>query len=72
MGDYKLIERYEDGRVHLYNLRDDLGELSDLAAAMPDRAAAMRSRLHAWYADVGAKFLTARPNGPDPWGPEGP
>ena len=25
-GDYKLIERYEDGQVHLYNLKNDIGE----------------------------------------------
>ena len=24
VGDYKLIERYEDGRVHLYNLKKDI------------------------------------------------
>ena len=26
MGDWKLVERYEDGRVHLYNLKNDLSE----------------------------------------------
>ena len=36
VGDYKLFERYEDGRVHLYNLKDDIGELKDLAAAKPE------------------------------------
>ncbi|MEN6333319.1 MAG: sulfatase, partial [Phycisphaerales bacterium] len=29
VGDYKLIEFYEDSRVELYNLRDDLGEQND-------------------------------------------
>ncbi len=70
MGDWKLIERFEDGQVHLYNLKDDLGERTDLAAKDPDRVAAMRSRLHAWYKQVGAKFLRAKPNGPEPWQPE--
>jgi arylsulfatase A-like enzyme len=69
-GDWKLVERYEDGRVHLYNLRDDVGERNDLAKEMPDRVAAMRSRLHAWYKEVGAKFLRAHPGGPEPWRPE--
>ena len=31
MGDWKLIERYEDGRTHLYDLKNDLGERHDLA-----------------------------------------
>ncbi len=69
MGDWKLIERYEDGRVHLYNLREDIGERKDLAARHPDRAAAMRKKLHAWYREVDAKFLRSKPGGPKPWRP---
>ena len=30
-GDWKLIERYEDGQSRLYNIRHDLGETKDLA-----------------------------------------
>jgi len=70
MGDWKLIERLEDGRVQLYNLRDDIGEQRDLAAREPARAAAMRARLHAWYREVGARFLRAKPGGPAPWRPD--
>lgn len=70
MGDYKLIERFEDGRVHLYNLASDIGERTDLAAKMPDRVGAMRMKLHDWYDEVDAKFLVARPDGPQPWRPE--
>ena len=39
MGDWKLIERYEDGRVHLFNLRDDVGEQNDLALKHAGRVA---------------------------------
>lgn len=70
MGDYKLVERYEDGRVHLYNLREDIGERVDLAEDMPDRVEAMRSKLHAWYEEVGAEFLRPKDGGPMPWRPE--
>ncbi|MCB1122971.1 MAG: sulfatase-like hydrolase/transferase, partial [Verrucomicrobiae bacterium] len=66
MGDWKLIERYEDGRVHLYNLRDDIGEQTDLAKSQPDRVADMRARLHAWYQEVDAKFLQPK----EPWKPQ--
>ena len=33
--DYKLIEFFEDGRLELYNLRDDIGEERNLAEQMP-------------------------------------
>lgn len=69
MGNYKLIERFEDGRVHLYDLAKDIGERNDLAEKMPDRVDAMRKRLHKWYQEVDAKFLQAKPNGPEPWRP---
>jgi arylsulfatase A-like enzyme len=69
MGDYKLIERYEDGRVHLYNLAEDIGEREDLAEQFPERVQAMRQRLHAWYTEVDAKFLEPLPDGPEPWRP---
>lgn len=68
-GDYKLIERYEDGRVHLYNLRDDIGEQTDLVAQHPQRVALMRTRLHAWYKTVDARFLQPKNGGPEPWRP---
>ncbi len=70
MGDWKLIERFEDGRVHLYNLRLDIGEREDLAFAYPDRVEQMRAKLHAWYKEVDAKFLRRKGNGPEPWRPE--
>jgi len=69
-GDYKLVERFEDGRVHLYNLKDDIGERKDLAKDMPDRVREMRRRLHSWYREVDAKFLQAKPGSEvKPWRP---
>ncbi|WP_145177016.1 sulfatase [Rubripirellula lacrimiformis] len=68
-GDYKLVERYEDGRVHLYNLNRDAGEQTDLAKQQPQRVDQMRQRLHAWYKTVDAKFLQPKDGGPDPWRP---
>lgn len=67
-GDWKLIERYEDGRVHLYNLQEDIGELNDVADQNAERVAAMRDRLHRWYKDVDAKFLQPK-DGEEPWHP---
>ena len=68
-GDLKLVERYEDGRVHLYNLQEDIGEQNDLAAKHPEKVKAMRADLHQWYQKVDAKFLRAKKNGPEPWRP---
>lgn len=69
MGDWKLLERFEDGKVHLYNLKDDVGEKNDLAEKHPERVAEMRKKLHAWYKDVNAKFLRPKKDGPKPWYP---
>jgi arylsulfatase A-like enzyme len=60
-GDWKLIEFYEDGRLELYNLADDLGEGSDLAGKMPAKAAAMRKELDGWRKAVGAKLPWPNP-----------
>jgi len=70
MGDFKLIERFEDGRVHLYDLQNDIGERQDLASLYPQQVELMRSRLHAWYIEVDAKFLQAKGDNQHPWRPE--
>jgi arylsulfatase A-like enzyme len=70
IGDWKLIENFETGAASLYNLKSDIGEQTDLAGKQPDRVKTMRSRLHAWYRETGAKFLRAKPGGPEPWQPE--
>ncbi|MFQ5730959.1 MAG: sulfatase [Planctomycetaceae bacterium] len=68
-GDWKLLERFEDGKLQLYNLKTDIGERKDLAEKHPDRVAALRKTLHAWYKTVDAKFLRAKRGGPKPWRP---
>lgn len=60
-GDWKLIEFYEDERVELYNLRDDLGERRDLSAAMPEKTQELREMLHAWQRRVGAQRPVPNP-----------
>ena len=47
VGDWKLVERYEDGRVHLYNLKDDIGEKNDVKEQHPKIVKSMRAKLHA-------------------------
>ena len=60
-GDWKLIEFYETGRMELFNLAKDPSETTDVAAAEPNRIAAMRGKLEAWRRSVGAKPMTANP-----------
>jgi arylsulfatase A-like enzyme len=57
-GDYKLIEWYEDNSVELYNLKDDIGELHDLAGRMPEKAVELRGLLHRWLRQVKAAVPT--------------
>ncbi|MEO0448557.1 MAG: sulfatase [Verrucomicrobiota bacterium] len=66
MGDWKLVERYEDGRTHLYNLAEEIGERTDLADQHPDKVNTMRDKLHAWYQETDAKFLQPK-DGLEPW-----
>ena len=61
-GDWKLIEQYEDGSLELYNLAKDPSETTDLAAAEPNRVAALRGKLEAWRRNVGAEPVKANPN----------
>ena len=61
-GDWKLIEWYEDGRLELFNLRDDLGEANDLATAMPEKARELQKMLADWRRTVGAQMPTPNPN----------
>jgi arylsulfatase A-like enzyme len=48
---HKLIEE-ADGTLRLYDLSVDPGEQSDLAAARPAEAAALRDAMHAAYAGL--------------------
>ena len=68
-GDFKLIEFFDDMRVELYNLREDIGEQHNLAAQMPAKADELRARLHAWRKEVGAQMPSRNPDY-DPSKPE--
>jgi arylsulfatase A-like enzyme len=58
MGDWKLMEYLEDGKLELYNLRDDIGETKNLATDMPDKAKELHARLVAWRKEVNAPMPT--------------
>ena len=47
-GKYKLILRYDDDSVELFDLEKDLGEKENLAEAKPEVAQRMKTRLDNW------------------------
>lgn len=53
-GDWKLMEYLEDGRLELYNLREDIGESKNLATANPAKAKELHAKLVAWRAAINA------------------
>jgi len=62
IGDWKLMEFLEDGRLELYNLKDDIGEANNLAKTMPDKTRELHNRLLAWRKEINAPMPT--PNTP--------
>lgn len=57
-GRYKLIERFDDGSLELFDLEEDLGEQHNLAADQPALAEDLRRQLVAWRAEVDAAMPT--------------
>lgn len=53
-GDWKLMEFFEDNRLELYNLREDIGETKNLAAKHPERTRELHRQLLAWRTEIKA------------------
>jgi len=58
-GDWKLMEFFEDGRLELYNLKEDIGETKNLATEMPDKTKELHDRMLAWRSEIHAPMPTA-------------
>jgi uncharacterized sulfatase len=72
-GKWKLIQFLDDGRLELYNLEQDIGETTNLAASLPDKAGEMLDLLEKWRIEVQADMPGPNPDF-DParrweWGP---
>ncbi|MDG2381883.1 MAG: sulfatase [Pirellulaceae bacterium] len=59
-GDWKLIEWYEDGKLELFNLRQDAAEQHNLAAAQPELRDQLHHSLQNWRTQVEAIMPTPR------------
>lgn len=61
-GRYKLLRFFEDEHVELYDLEQDPGEETDLAAKLPEQVEAMQALLDQWLQDVQARFPEKNPD----------
>src|SRR5262249_18051188 len=50
-GDWKLVQ-YDNTGVHLYNLKDDIGESKDLARKHPEVVKELRGGWEKWNAEL--------------------
>ena len=67
IGDWKLIEHYEDHRLELFNLATDRSEEHDLATKEPKRVTDMQDKLAAWRTSVGAQGNEPNPDFDPAW-----
>src|SRR5207253_1496927 len=61
-GDYKLIEFFEDGRLELFHLSDDIGERRNLIRKEPGKAAELHALLKRWRESVKAAMPAVNAN----------
>lgn len=60
--DFKYIEYYENKEAELFNIREDIGESTNLIQVQPGVATTMKMQLDAWLRDVKAVYPTRNPN----------
>lgn len=60
MGDHKLIHRYDDGSLELYNVIEDIGEKINLAQDNPELTQKLNRKLQAWLTEVKAGVPSKR------------
>ncbi|MDP6929383.1 MAG: sulfatase [Planctomycetota bacterium] len=57
LGDFKLLEYFENNTAQLFNLQTDPGEQHDLAKARPKKTRELLAMLHAWRQEVSAMAM---------------
>jgi len=61
-GNYKLIEYFENNKLQLFDLKQDVGEQNDLSRKEPAKAAELQRMLHRWRAEVSASMMEPNPD----------
>lgn len=59
-GDYKLIKNYDDNSLELYDLRQDIGEKTNVAPQSPELANRLAGKLDAWLRESDARLPVNR------------
>lgn len=54
IGDYKLVDWYDQNRVELFNLKEDISETNDLSEEMPGKTSDMLQILRHWRNEIDA------------------
>jgi arylsulfatase A-like enzyme len=60
-GNWKLIEWLEEGKVELFNLKQDPSESVELSQKEPKKTRELKEKLNRWRKEVGAKPLLPNP-----------
>lgn len=61
-GDYKLLEYFENGTVQLFNLKNDIGEQTDLSKIEIGKTKELKIKLQQWRDKVNANMMLPNPN----------
>ncbi|MFY7910931.1 MAG: sulfatase [Emticicia sp.] len=62
LGDWKLIEFFENNSLELYNLKDDISESNNLALINPQKAKELKKLLDKWRKANNAQMPALNPN----------
>jgi arylsulfatase A-like enzyme len=58
LGDWKLIQYFENNDIELYNLTDDIGEKNNLAESNPEKVSELLGLLEQWRVETNAPVPT--------------
>ena len=59
-GDFTLLEFFEDNRLELYNVKDDIGQKQNLAKTMPEKTRELHQKMIGWRKDIKAAMPTPK------------
>jgi arylsulfatase A-like enzyme len=61
MGNYKLIDNFEKGRLELYDLSNDISEKHDISSSNTEKVKELYNMLIEWRTRTGAKMMEPNP-----------
>ncbi len=62
VGDYKLVESYETGKLELYDLKEDISESTDISEKMKQKTLDLHKLLIVWRKNVNANMPVPNPD----------